>query len=72
MGFPSQEYWSGLSFSPPGDIPGPGMEPGSPALQEDSLPTKPSGFCERESSQLGFRTGVCVGCNQLQLHSHPM
>ena len=36
-GFPSLEYWSGLSF-PPGDLPGPGIEPRSPALQEDSLP----------------------------------
>jgi len=32
MGFPRQEYWSGLSFPPPGDLPKPGMEPVSPAL----------------------------------------
>ena len=30
MGFPRQEYWSGLSFSPPGDLPDPGIEPASP------------------------------------------
>ena len=41
MGFSRQEYWSGLPFPPPGDLPGPGMEPASPmspALQADSLP----------------------------------
>ena len=40
-GFPRQEYWSGLPFPPPGDLPGPGIEltpPGSAALQVDSLP----------------------------------
>ena len=37
MGFPRQEYWSELSFSPPEDLPHPGTEPGSPALQADSL-----------------------------------
>ena len=31
MGFPRQEYWSGLPFPPPGDLPDPGIEPGSPA-----------------------------------------
>ena len=38
MGFPRQEYWSGLPFPPPGDLPDPGIEPSSPALQADSLP----------------------------------
>ena len=37
MGFSRQEYWSGLSFPPPGDLPDPGIKPGSPALQADSL-----------------------------------
>ena len=37
-GFSSQEYWSGLPFSSPGDLPHPGTEPGSPALQTDSIP----------------------------------
>ena len=41
MGFPRQEYWSGLPFLSPGDLPDSGIEPGSPALQEDSLPSKP-------------------------------
>ena len=43
MGFPSHEYWSGLPFPPPGDIPDPGIEPTFPALQEDSLPLAPPG-----------------------------
>ena len=43
MGFSGQEYWSGLPFSIPGDILDPGIEPRSPALQADSLPTDPIG-----------------------------
>ena len=41
MGFPRWEYWSGLPFSSPGDLPDPGIKPGSPALQVDSLPSEP-------------------------------
>ena len=37
MGFSRQEYWSGLLCSPPGDLPGPGIELVSSALQVDSL-----------------------------------
>ena len=37
MGFSKQEHWSGLPCPPPGDLPNPGMEPRSPALQADSL-----------------------------------
>ena len=40
-GFSSQEYWSGLPFPSPGDLPDPGMEPGSPALQADALRSEP-------------------------------
>ena len=38
MGFSRQEYWSGLLFPSPGDLPDPGIEPRSPALQADFLP----------------------------------
>ena len=38
MGFSRQEYWSRLPCPPPGDLPDPGIKPGSPALQADSLP----------------------------------
>ena len=43
MEFCKQEYWSGLPFPSPGDLPDPGMEPGSPALQTDSLLSEPPG-----------------------------
>ena len=43
MVFPRQEHWNGLPFPSPGDLPSPGMEPGSPALQADSLPSEPPG-----------------------------
>ena len=42
-GFSRQEYWSQLLFSSPGDVCDPGIEPGSPALQVDSLPSEPPG-----------------------------
>ena len=43
MGLSRQECWSGLPFSSPGDLPDPGIEPGSPALQIDALPSEPPG-----------------------------
>ena len=49
MGFSRQESWSGLPFPSPGELPNPGMEPGSPALQADALtsklPGKPNAKC---------------------------
>ena len=43
MGFPRQEYWSGLPFPSPGDLPDPRIKPRSPALQVDSLLSEPPG-----------------------------
>ena len=43
MGFSRQEYWSGLPFPSPGDLPDPGIELGSPALQADALSSEPPG-----------------------------
>ena len=43
MEFSRQEYWSGLSFPSPGDLPNLGIKPGFPALQADSLPSEPQG-----------------------------
>ena len=43
MEFSRQEYWSELPFPSPGDLPDPGIEPGSPALQADALPSEPPG-----------------------------
>ena len=43
MGFSRQEYWSGLPFPSPGDLPDPGIVPVSPAWQADSLPAELQG-----------------------------
>ena len=43
MEFSRQEYWSGLPFPSPGDLPDPRIEPQSPALQVDALPSEPPG-----------------------------
>ena len=47
MGFSRQEYWSGLPFPSPGDLPNPGIEPASPVLRVDS-----SGLAKCDSLQL--------------------
>ena len=48
MGFSRREYWSGLPFHPPGDLAGPGIQPGSPALAggffTTAPPRKPTGL----------------------------
>ena len=41
MGFPRQEYWSGLPFPSPGDLPDPGIEPGPSALRAEALTSEP-------------------------------
>ena len=51
MGFSRQECWSGLPFLSPGDLPNPGIEPGSPALQADALLWEPF-----EPLKTGFHT----------------
>ena len=43
MDFSGQEEWSGLPFASPGDLPNSGIEPGSPTLQADALPSEPPG-----------------------------
>ena len=53
MGFPRQEYWSGLPFLSPGDLTNPGSEPRSPTLQEDSLSFEPPG-----KPIMKFRSGL--------------
>ena len=61
MEFPRQEYWSGLPFLSPGDLPDPEIKPGSPALQADSLlsepPGKPSVQKQPSEAGLGGPTG---------------
>ena len=65
VAFPRQEYWSGLPFHSLGNLPDPGIEPGSPPLQADSLPTEPCNFPgkldspqhEKDCQYLGAGTG---------------
>ena len=52
MGFSKQEYWSGLPFSSPGDLPNPGIEPVSPALRADALLSEPLGNREGKKAHL--------------------
>ena len=58
MGFSRQEYWSGLPCSPPGDLPDPGIEPISPALQADSLLLSHWGNGDVHPGQLKGRPGT--------------
>ena len=48
MEFSRQECWSGLPSPSPGDLPNPGIKPGSPALQADTLPSEPPGGSDNE------------------------
>ena len=61
-----QEYWSGLPFPSPGDLPNPGIEPSSPALQVDSLPAEPQGkpICWHRLPGLPWATSK-AGCGRL-------
>ena len=52
MGFSRQEYWSGLPFPSPGDLPDAGIEPGSPALEADALISEPPGKPPREAIKM--------------------
>ena len=54
MGFSRQEYWSGLPFPSPGDLPDPGIEPRSPALRADALTSEPPGKPVLNPSNLIF------------------
>ena len=51
MGFSRQDYWSGLPFPSPEDLPDPGIKTGSPALQADSLPFELLGRYQRREVQ---------------------
>ena len=52
MGFSRQEYWSGLTFPPPGDLPSPGIEPVSPALAGRFFITEPPGKPNKQTTVL--------------------
>ena len=55
MGFSRQEYWSGLPFPSPGDLPDPGIESGSPTFQADSLLSEPLGLEQGKSKLIELR-----------------
>ena len=55
MGFSRQECWSGLPFPSPGDLPDPGIEPRSPALQADTLPSEPPGMGGKQKDFLSLQ-----------------
>ena len=55
MGFPTQQYWSGLPFPSPGDLPDPGIEPRSPTLQADALTSEPVLKKQHYNETLAFR-----------------
>ena len=78
MGFFRQEYWSGLPFASPGDLPEPGIEPRSPTLQTDSLPSELCGLVVKNlSSNAGDPSSSSPGqgkkvphpTEQLSLHT---
>ena len=52
-----QEYWSGLPFPSPGDLPNPGIELGSPALQANALPSEPPGKPEKSPGKFTYIQG---------------
>ena len=54
MGLSKQEYWSGLPFPSPEDLPNPGIEPGAPSFQADSLPFEPQGNCQKGKAQAKY------------------
>ena len=60
MEFSRQEYWSGLPFPSPGDLPDPGIEPGSPALQVDPLLTelRENVLCVKKNTTLQTKNTV--------------
>ena len=66
MGFSRQEYWSGLPFPSPGDLPDPGIEPGFPSLEADALTSEPPGKPYR-INRLGSNETI-INLNSLQLN----
>ena len=64
MGFSRQEYWSGLPFPSPGDLPNLGIEPGYPALQADASPPEPTVL---NNKCVSSRTSLVI--QWLRLHS---
>ena len=62
MGFSRQEYWSGLPFPSPGDLPDPGIEPRSPTLQADALTSEPPGKPHPKAKLVPKKRSLVVCC----------
>ena len=86
MGFSQQEYWSGLPFPSPGDLPDPGIEPGSPALEADAVTSEPPGKPEIPAELFQIlkddavkvlhsanleNSAVATGLEKITIHSNP-
>ena len=73
VGFSRQEYWSGLPFPSPGDLPNPGIEPRSPALPTDALPSEPPGNPPAKAGDIRD-TGSILGSGRAPGggHSNPL
>ena len=74
MGFSRQEYWSGLPFPSPGDLPDPGIKPRSPASQADAFTSEPPG---KPTTKKGILSPLLYSMNQSQVSdaiqpSHPL
>ena len=76
MGFSRQEYWSGVPFPSPGDLPDPGIEPRSPVLQADALPSEPPGKPKRSPKEQRFNyhvshaTDICALNDRVRRKEH--
>ena len=71
MGFSRQEYWSGLPFPSPGDLPNPGIKPRSLTLQADALPSEPQEFAHRSTKTFSSVTQSCPTLCDPMNHSMP-
>ena len=67
--FSRQEYWSGLPFPSPGGLPNPGIKPGFPAMQTDSLPSEPELLIKFKYIFVNFYSVVLVSV--IQQHIQP-
>ena len=65
MEFFRQEYWSGLPFPSPGDLPHPRIKPQSPALQADALPSEPLDLSQEPYEQYENQGNMCSILNNI-------
>ena len=68
-GIPRQEYWSGLPFPSPGDLPNPRINSGSPALQGDSLPSEPLGKPYADGGGASFPQAPSFQCRRISMRT---